>query len=62
MSSLVDLAAMCDARDADQFDGVIDEIDHAPVADSNAALIFETLQLLASSLGAVGRTETQFSG
>lgn len=46
--SFMDLAAMCDPRDAHDFRRVVDDVHHAPVTDADAPLIFVALQLFAS--------------
>jgi hypothetical protein len=48
-SSLVHLAPMSNARDADKLRRVVDDVHHAPVTDPDAALIFLAFQLFASS-------------
>jgi hypothetical protein len=44
----VDLAAMRDSGHADQLRRVVDNIQHSPVTDTHAPLIFVSLQLFAS--------------
>ena len=44
----VNLAAMGDPRHADQFRVVVDNIQHPPVTDAHAPLIFIAFELLAS--------------
>jgi len=39
---------MRDPRYTDQFRGVVDDVQHSPVADTDAPLIFVALKLLAS--------------
>ena len=47
-SSLVDLAPVCDARDADELRSVVDDVHHAPVTGPNTPLVFVAFQFLAS--------------
>lgn len=59
-SSLVHLAAVCNAGDADKPRCVVDNVRHPPVAGPNAPLILVALQLLASR--GPRRPENRFSG
>ena len=46
------------ARDADPLSGIVDDVDHAPVSNPDAPLIFIALKLLASRRsGIIGQPE-----
>ena len=46
--SFVDLSAVSDAGYVHQLRGVVDDVDDAPIADSNAPLVFVPLELPAA--------------
>jgi hypothetical protein len=48
-SSFVDLATMCNARNADEHRCIVDDVYHPPVTDSDAPLVFVAFQFLRSS-------------
>jgi hypothetical protein len=47
-SPFVHFATVCDARNANQFRVVVDDVHYAPVTDPDAPLIFVASQFLAS--------------
>src|SRR5208283_1044152 len=56
--SFINLASMCDSGDNDKFRCIIDEVNCAPITDSNAPLVPVAFQLLAScGPGIVGQCQ-----
>lgn len=45
--SIIDFAAVCAAREADELSRVVNDVYHAPIAYSDAPMILVALQLLA---------------
>jgi len=55
--SLVDVPAMGDARDGDDFGRVVDDVHNAPIPDSDTPSVLETYKLLATGgSGVLGET------